>query len=133
MSQHYHVKYECQKTGGNLKYVLRLLINHKNLSCDGLLHYKFITQFAGERIFKIGEHLAKLRANWLIVSYAPFALSFYPQRCRTRWISNITCVLLTETISDRCYVNRQINVSLLSTNIKPLYTRFDSLTDAISE
>jgi len=32
----------------------------KHLSCDGLLHYKFIIQFAGERIFKIGEHLAKL-------------------------------------------------------------------------
>ena len=23
----------------------------KHLSCDGLLHYKFFTQFAGERIF----------------------------------------------------------------------------------
>jgi len=32
----------------------------KHLSCDGLLHYKFIIQFGGERIFKIGEHLAKL-------------------------------------------------------------------------
>jgi len=32
----------------------------KHLSCDGLLHYKFIIQFVGERIFKIGEHLAKL-------------------------------------------------------------------------
>jgi len=32
----------------------------KHLSCDGLLHYKFITQFVGERIFKIGEHLVKL-------------------------------------------------------------------------
>jgi len=28
------------------------------LSCDGLLHYKFIVQFAGERILKIGEHVA---------------------------------------------------------------------------
>jgi len=32
----------------------------KHLSCDGLLHYKCIIQVAGERIFKIGEHLAKL-------------------------------------------------------------------------
>jgi len=32
----------------------------KHLSCDGLLHYKFIIQFAGEEIFKIGEHLVKL-------------------------------------------------------------------------
>ena len=62
------------------------------LSCDGLLHCKFITQFAGERSFKIGEHLAKLQATWLTVSYTPFALDFCPQRCRTRQISKITCV-----------------------------------------
>jgi len=35
----------------------------KHLCCDGLLHYKFIIQFAGERNFKIGEHLAKLQAK----------------------------------------------------------------------
>ena len=29
---------------------------------------------AGEIIFKIGEQLAELQAEWLIVSYAPFAL-----------------------------------------------------------
>ena len=46
----------------------------KHLSWDGLLHYKCITQFPGERILKIDEHLAK----WLIVSYAPFALYFCP-------------------------------------------------------
>ena len=50
----------------------------KQLSFDKLLHCKFINQFAGERIFKIGEHLAKLQAKWLIVSYAPFALDFCP-------------------------------------------------------
>jgi len=44
----------------------------KHLSYGGLLHYKCIRKFAGERIFKIGEHLAKLQAKWLIVSYAPF-------------------------------------------------------------
>jgi len=31
----------------------------KQLSCDVLLHYKYIIQSTGERIFKIGEHLAK--------------------------------------------------------------------------
>ena len=46
----------------------------KHLSYDGLLHYKFVTHCAGKRIFKIREHLAKLQAKWLIVSYAPFAL-----------------------------------------------------------
>jgi len=36
----------------------------KHLSYDGLLHYWYIIQFAGKRIFKIGEHLAKLQAKW---------------------------------------------------------------------
>jgi len=31
----------------------------KNLRCDELLYYTFIIHSAGERIFKIGEHLAK--------------------------------------------------------------------------
>jgi len=72
----------------------------KHLSCDGLLHYKFIIQFAAERIFKIGEHLAKLQAKGLIASYDPFALDFCPQRCRTREISRITCVRRTETVTN---------------------------------
>jgi len=55
----------------------------KHFSYDGLLYYKYIVQFAGERIFKIGEHLAKLQAEWLIVSYTPFALDVCPQRCTT--------------------------------------------------
>ena len=49
------------------------------LSCDELLYHTFIVQSAGERIFKIGRHLAKLRVKWLIVSCAPFALHFCPQ------------------------------------------------------
>ena len=65
--------------------------------------------------FLNGEHLTKLQAKWLIVSYALFALDFCPQRCRTRQISKITCVLRMETVTDCCCVNRQINVSLLST------------------
>jgi len=59
----------------------------KNLGCDELLYYTFVIHSAGERICKIGEHLVKLRANWLIVSYTPFALHFCPQRCRSRQIS----------------------------------------------
>jgi len=59
----------------------------KNLRRDELLCYRFITHSAGERIFKIGEHLAKLQAKWLTVSYTPFALHFCPQRCRSRQIS----------------------------------------------
>jgi len=53
----------------------------KRLRCDELLYYTFIIQSAGERIFKIGEHLAKLQAKWLLVSSAPFALHFCRQRC----------------------------------------------------
>jgi len=53
----------------------------------------------GERIFKIGEHLAKLQAKWLTVSYTPFVLHFCPERCsRSRQVSWITCVLQTETV-----------------------------------
>ena len=57
------------------------------LKCDELLCYTFIIHSAGKRIFKIGEHLAKLQAKWLTVSYTPFALHFRPQRCRSRQIS----------------------------------------------
>jgi len=59
----------------------------KNLRCNELLYYTFITHSAGERIFKIGEHLAKLQAKSLTVSYTPFALHFCPQRCGSRQMS----------------------------------------------
>jgi len=49
----------------------------KNLRCDELLYYKFIIHSAGERIFKIGEHLAKLRAKSLSVSNTSFAFHFF--------------------------------------------------------
>jgi len=35
----------------------------EHLRNDDLLYYTFITQSAGKRIFKIGEHLAKLQAK----------------------------------------------------------------------
>ena len=34
-----------------------------NLRCDELIYYTFVNYSAGERIFNIGEHLAKLRQN----------------------------------------------------------------------
>ena len=40
----------------------------RNLKCDKILYYTFITHSASERILKIGEHLAKLQAKWLTVS-----------------------------------------------------------------
>ena len=59
----------------------------KTLRCDELFYYTLIIHSAGERIFNIDEHLAKLHAHWLTVSYTPFALHFCPQRCRSRQIS----------------------------------------------
>ena len=49
---------------------IRIEINYESqgsiathLRNDEVLYYKFITQSAGERIFKIDEHLAKLQAK----------------------------------------------------------------------
>jgi len=39
--------------------------------CDELHYYPLIIHSDGERIFNIGEHLAKLQAKWLTVT--PFA------------------------------------------------------------
>jgi len=46
-------------------------------------------------------------------------------------VGTITCVLCTATVTDCCYVNWQINVTLLSTNIKLLQTSFDLVTDGL--
>jgi len=49
---------------------IRIVINDKSQGCmakhlrnDNFLNYTFITQYPGERIFKTGEHLAKLQAK----------------------------------------------------------------------
>ena len=56
MSLHYLVKYERQKNGIIVK--IHIAIDDesqgsiaKNLKCDELLYYTFITHSAGERIF----------------------------------------------------------------------------------
>ena len=48
----------------------------KNLRCDELLYYTFITHSAGERICKIGEHLAKLQAKSMTMSYTHSLCTF---------------------------------------------------------
>jgi len=60
-----------QKNGIILKYVLQLNDESQGSIAKNLrlLYYTFIIHFAGERIFKIGEHLAKLRAKSLTVIY----------------------------------------------------------------
>ena len=62
---------------------IRIVINDesqgsivKNSRCDELLYYTFIIHSAGERIFKIGEHLAKLQAKSLNVSYTHSSPTF---------------------------------------------------------
>jgi len=130
MSLHYLVKYECRKMAS---FWNSIAINDesqgiaKNLRCDELLYYTFIIHSAGERIFKIGEHLAKLRAKSLTVSYTPFALHFCPQRCRSRQISCITCVLQTETVIKRCYVIVSVNYQEIANCCRPVLTYW--LTD----
>ena len=107
----------------------------KKLKCDKLLYYTFIIHSAGERIFKIGENLAKLQANWLTVSYTPFALHFRPQRCRSRQISWITCVLQTETVIKHCYVISRlmwVNYQELSTAVDQFWLT-DWHTEAVSD
>ena len=41
----------------------------KNFRCDEIRYYTFIIHSAGERIFKIGEHLAKLQVKSLTVKH----------------------------------------------------------------
>ena len=67
MSLHYLVKMNAEKRHHSK---ICIAINDesqgsiaKNLRCDELFYYTFITHSAGERIFKIGEHLAKLQRN----------------------------------------------------------------------
>ena len=67
------MKYECKKWHHS---EIRIAINDesqgsmaKNLRCDKLLYYTFIIHSALERIFEIGEHLAKLWAKSLTVIY----------------------------------------------------------------
>jgi len=48
----------------------------KNVRCDELLYYTFIIQSDGKRICKIGEHLAKLQAKSLSVSYTHSPCTF---------------------------------------------------------
>jgi len=63
----------------------------KNLRCDELLYCTFIIHSAGERIFKIGEHLAKLQAKWLTVSYTPLALQISPDKLNNLCITDRNC------------------------------------------
>jgi len=63
---------------------IRIAINDES---QGSIAKNFRFHSAGERIFKIGEHLAKLWAKSLTVSYTPFTLHFCPQTCRSRQIS----------------------------------------------
>ena len=96
----------------------------KHLSYDSLLHYKFVSHCADKRILKIREHLAELQAKWLIVSYALFALRLLSSKMQNSLDKLNNFLLRTETVTDCCYVNRQINVSLLSTKCQTAIDQF---------
>jgi len=51
----------------------------KHLRSDELLHCSFIIQYAGERMFKIGEHLAKLQANGCLFYVPHSPCTFVPK------------------------------------------------------
>jgi len=48
----------------------------KHFSWDTLLHYKFIRQFASERIFKIGEHFREVTDKMVDCVIRPIRLTF---------------------------------------------------------
>jgi len=58
-----------------------------NLRCDELLYYTFITHFAGERIFNIGEHLAEVTGKMIDCVIHPICLAILFSKCRSRHIS----------------------------------------------
>ena len=76
---------------------IRIAINDgsiaKNLRCDEL--YTFIIYSAGERIFKIGEHLAKLRAKSLTVRLALLFsntnMQILPDKLNNLRITDLNC------------------------------------------
>ena len=73
MSENYKQSVKCIVINDKLKGSIA-----KHLRCDVLLYYKFVVQFAGERIFKIGEHLrhSSEQNGWLF--YAPHSpCAFY--------------------------------------------------------
>jgi len=80
MSLHYLVKYECKKWHHSERSIAISDESQgsvaKNLRCDKLLYYTFIVHSAGKRIFKIGEHLANLRAKSLTVSHTHSPCTF---------------------------------------------------------
>jgi len=71
MSLHYLVKYEFHYTGDNLKRAA------KHLQWNGQLYYKFVTQFANKKIFKIGKHLAKLIQQYGVLFFSTYSVHLY--------------------------------------------------------
>ena len=98
-----------------------------NLRCDELLYYTFITHSAGKRIFKIGEHLGKL--------WAKFAMHFCPQRCRSRQISWITCVLHRLLLSLAVLTGRLmwVNYQELSNCSRPALTYWLTVMPSVTD
>ena len=64
----------------------------KNLWCDELLYYTFIIHSPGERIFNIGEHLAKLQAKSLTcLALLSSKMQISPDKLNNLCITNRNC------------------------------------------
>ena len=61
----------------------------KNLRCDELIYYTFIIHSAGEKIFKTGEHLAKLGQNHLALLAPKMQIS--PDKLNNLCITDRNC------------------------------------------
>ena len=75
----------------------------KHLRLDEQLPLKCIIQCAGKRIFKIGEHLAKLQAKMLDRVIRPICFRLLSSKMQNSQISKVTCLLRTETVTD-CFM-----------------------------
>jgi len=104
----------------------------KHLSYDGLL-VKYATQCAGERIFFLNWWtFGKVTDKMVDCFMRSIRLALFPQICRTRHISRITCAWRTKTVTNHCHINQQIYLTLLSTDIKILQTSFDVMTNRLT-
>ena len=70
----------------------------KHLRCHELLYYTLITQSAGKRIFKIGEHLAKVTGKMVDCFMRPIRLALMsskmlisPHKLNNLCITDINC------------------------------------------
>jgi len=75
----------------------------KHLRNDELLHYTFIIQSAGERIFRIGEHLTKLQAKMVDCFMPPIRIALLSTKM----------LISPDKLNNLCITDRNCYYSLL--------------------